>query len=108
MMLVTEMVKRGKNVSNRRINRQMRAYAGTSYDASDRAAVSARFHIAPAEGASAIGVGVLRAEGSSKGGTNLSKLAIPSRRQPALERKMQGGWHRRLEGSATNKTQKLS
>jgi len=106
-MLVTEMVKRRKNVSNRRINRQMRAYAGASYDASDRAAVSARFHIAPAERASAIGIGVPRAEGSFKSGADLSQLAIPSRRQSALERKMQGGRYRRLEGSATIETQKL-
>lgn len=107
MMLVTEMVKRGKNVSNRRINRQMRAYAGASHDAGDRATVSARFHIAPAERASAIGIGVPRAERSPKGGADLSKLAIPSRRQSTLERKVQGGRHRRLEGSATAETQKL-
>ena len=78
MILIAEMVKRGKDVSNRRTNREMRAHAGASHDAGDRAAVSTRFYIAIAERVGIVGIGISGAEGSPEGCSNLPKLAIPS------------------------------
>lgn len=107
-LLVAEMVKRRKDVSNRRTNREMRAHAGASHDAGDRAAVSTRFHIAAAERIGIVGISFSGTEGSPKGGPDLPKLAIPSRRQSTLERQVQGSWYRGLERSTTAKTKELS
>lgn len=105
--LVAEMVKCRKDVGDRRTNREMRAYAGASHDAGDRAAVSARFHIAAAERIGIIGIGLFGAEGSPEGGTDLPKLAIPSRRQSTLEREVQGSWYRGSEGSTAAEAKEL-
>jgi len=56
----------------------MRAHAGASHDASDRAAVSTRFYIAITERVGVVGIGISGAKGSSEGCPNLPKLAIPS------------------------------
>jgi len=78
IIFIAEMVKRRKDVSNRRTNREMRAHAGASHDASDRAAVSTRFYIAITERIGVVGIGISGAKGSSEGCPNLPKLAIPS------------------------------
>lgn len=107
-ILIAEMVKRRKDVGDRRTNREMRAHAGASHDAGNRAAVSARFHISAAERISIVGIGLPGAEGSLKGSTDLPKLAIPSRRQSTLEREVQGSWYRGLERSTAAETKELS
>lgn len=108
IILITEMVKRRKNVGDRRIDRTMRAHAGASHDAGDRATVPTGFHISTAERVGIIGIGLPGAEGSPEGGTDLPKLAISSRRQSTLEREVQGSWYRGLERSTTPETKELS